>query len=116
MFCTKCGVQNAYDSKFCKNCGNPLEVNTGFAGTNSYPQNTAQPKKYFYRSRKNKKICGVCGGFAETFDFDPTVVRLVYALGSLICGFFLLGTIAYFIIAAIVPLEPKDDYYGNLNK
>lgn len=33
--------------------------------------------KQLHLSRKNKKIAGVCGGIAETYDIDPTLVRLV---------------------------------------
>jgi phage shock protein C len=32
--------------------------------------------KKLYRSKKNRKIAGVCGGIAEYFDIDPIIVRL----------------------------------------
>ena len=32
-------------------------------------------EKKLYRSRKDRKICGVCGGLAKYFDIDPTIVR-----------------------------------------
>lgn len=35
-------------------------------------------KKKLYRSEKDKKIAGVCGGLAEYFDIDPTLVRLAW--------------------------------------
>lgn len=57
--------------------------------------------KRLYRSSTNKMLCGVCGGLAEYFDFDPTIIRLGVALLSL----FSLGTgiIAYIIAAIIIP-------------
>ena len=33
--------------------------------------------KRLYRSKRDVMICGVCGGIAEYFDIDPTIVRLV---------------------------------------
>ena len=33
--------------------------------------------KRLYRSRRDVMICGVCGGIAEYFDIDPTIVRLI---------------------------------------
>ena len=57
-----------------------------------------------YRSRIDRKICGVCGGLAKYFDVDPTIIRVV-AVASLFCG--LLGFWIYIIMAIIVPLEPE---------
>lgn len=37
-------------------------------------------KKRLYKSRQDKIICGVCGGLAEYFDVDPTLVRIAAAL------------------------------------
>ncbi|HEY9062141.1 MAG TPA: PspC domain-containing protein [Pseudobacteroides sp.] len=55
-------------------------------------------------SRNNKVISGVCGGIAEYFSTDPTIVRLVWG-----ATFFLGGTgfIAYIVAAVIMP---KSDY------
>ena len=40
-------------------------------------------EKKLYKSNQNKMIDGVCGGIAEYFGIDPTVVRLIWALFSL---------------------------------
>ena len=37
-----------------------------------------------YRSRRHRMIAGVCGGLAERYDWDPSVVRLVFVLASLL--------------------------------
>jgi phage shock protein C len=57
-----------------------------------------------YRSRQNRVIFGVCGGLAEYFGIDPTIVRLVFVLGVLF-GF---GSFAflYLILFFVVPEEP----------
>jgi len=55
------------------------------------------------RSRKNKKIAGVCGGIAEYLEVDPTVVRVVYILFTLASAV-LPGVLAYIILAFLIPL------------
>ena len=63
--------------------------------------------KKLYCSRKNKMICGVCGGIAEFINLDPTVVRLIYIL-LMSCSF---GTLvlAYIIMAIVIPTEPETE-------
>ncbi len=60
--------------------------------------------KKLYRSRKQKMLLGVCGGIAEYFDADPTIVRIAAVLlGFASAGFAL---IAYFIFAIVIPEAP----------
>ena len=60
--------------------------------------------KKLYRSNIDKRLCGVCGGIAEYFELDPTIIRLIWVLLTF-CSF---GTalLAYFICALIVPPQP----------
>ena len=60
-------------------------------------------EKRLYKSNQNKMIDGVCGGIAEYFGIDPTVVRLLWALFSLMGGS---GILAYIIAAIIIPRNP----------
>lgn len=60
-------------------------------------------EKRLYKSNQNKMIDGVCGGIAEYFDVDPTVVRLLWVLFSLMGGS---GILAYIIAALIIPRSP----------
>lgn len=62
--------------------------------------------KRLYRSNRDRKICGVCGGIAEYFALDPTIVRLVWAIVTLIGV--LPGVIAYIIAAIIIPQNPYE--------
>ena len=62
-------------------------------------------EKKLYRSAQNKKLAGVCGGIAEYFNIDPTVVRLVWILVSLFVGF---GLLAYIIALIVMPQAPAD--------
>lgn len=58
-------------------------------------------KKKLYRSEKDKIIGGVCGGLAEYFDIDVSVVRLLFVL----FGCSGTGLIAYIVACAIIPTE-----------
>lgn len=61
--------------------------------------------KRLYRSRTDSKIGGVCGGLAEYFKIDPTIVRIIFVLLLLPGGF--PGLVPYLLIWIIVPLQPK---------
>ena len=54
------------------------------------------------RKSSNRMIAGVCGGIAEYFDLDPTLVRAGYVLLSL-CSAAFPGVLAYFILWLIMP-------------
>ncbi len=58
--------------------------------------------KQLRRSRRNRMIGGVCGGLAEYFDMDPTLVRLLYVVGSIISVAFP-GTLVYIILWIVMP-------------
>lgn len=60
--------------------------------------------KKLYRSRKNSKLFGVCGGIAEYFDTDPTVVRLI----AVVALFISFGW-ALLIYLAAAFIMPQDD-------
>ncbi|MAG07228.1 hypothetical protein CMI46_00225 [Candidatus Pacearchaeota archaeon] len=57
--------------------------------------------KRLYRSKKERILGGVCGGLAEYVDADPTLVRLLWALITLVSVGF--GLLAYLIAWIIVP-------------
>ena len=58
--------------------------------------------KRLYRSKKDRMICGVCGGIANYFNIDPTLVRLAFVLIAMGAGS---GFLAYIIAAIIIPDE-----------
>ena len=43
-------------------------------------------KKRLYRSKTDKKLCGVCAGVADYFGIDPTIVRVIWALLAFFYG------------------------------
>ena len=59
-------------------------------------------KKKLFKSKTDKKLCGVCGGIAEYFDIDSTIVRLGLVAFILLGGS---GILAYIIAAIIMPAE-----------
>lgn len=60
--------------------------------------------KKLYKSRTDKKLCGVCGGIAEYLEVDPTIVRLITVIVALACGS---GLLAYIIAALIMSYKPE---------
>ena len=66
-------------------------------------------KKKLYRSTENRVIAGVCGGIAEYFDIDPTLVRLAWVLFCVLGGS---GLLAYIVAAIIIPEGPAGELQG----
>ena len=60
-------------------------------------------EKKLYKSETNKMLAGVCGGIAEYFNIDPTLVRLGWVLFCALGGS---GLLAYIIMAIIMPSRP----------
>jgi phage shock protein C len=61
--------------------------------------------KRLYRSRNEKMIAGICGGIAEYFDVDPTLVRVGTVIVGLLTAIFPL-LLGYFICTIIIPEQP----------
>ncbi len=57
-------------------------------------------QKRLYKIDEGKKLDGVCGGLAEYFDIDPSLVRLAWVIFS-VCGGG--GILAYIIAAIVIP-------------
>ena len=58
-------------------------------------------------SRRHRKIAGVCGGLAEWLGWDPTVVRVLYVLVSVLSAAFP-GILVYLILWLVVPRAPRE--------
>jgi len=92
MFCPRCGKEYGQTVNFCCHCGAAMFVPT-----------TASRKK-LARSRTDKKIGGVCAGFAEYLDLDHTLVRLLWIMLVFVGGW---GVLAYLIAWIVMPVEPE---------
>lgn len=75
--------------------------NTGYNG--GYSNSGRQPGRRLSKSSTNKMVCGVCAGIAEYFNWDPTIIRIIWIAASIFLGAGFLGLIAYFIVAVIMP-------------
>ena len=69
-------------------------------------------EKRLYKSR-DKKVCGVCGGIAEYFGIDPTLVRIVYVILVMFTG---VGILPYIIAAIIMDDAPSEYYDRQINE
>ena len=56
----------------------------------------------------NKVLAGVCGGIAEYFDVDPTLVRVIYVVASFFFAGFP-GLLLYLILMLIMPAAPAQN-------
>lgn len=63
-------------------------------------------RKKIYRSRKDRVLVGVCGGFGKYLNIDPVLVRIIFILLTFIKG---IGILLYLISALIIPLEPEEE-------
>ena len=91
MYCNACGKVIADDARFCPDCGNAV------AG--------AHAERKLIRSRRNRKIAGICAGMGQYLDLDTSLVRILWVLVTFAVGFFP-GLIAYIVAWIIVPEEP----------
>jgi len=61
--------------------------------------------KRLYRSREDRILGGVCGGMAEYFRTDPSLMRLLWILFTLLTGG--IGLFFYFAAWILIPVEPR---------
>lgn len=93
MFCSSCGVQLEEQFAYCHHCGRP-----------THPDRTSPwgvPRR-LTRPLWEKKIGGVCAGFARYFDVDVSLMRILWLVVSLVTG---VGFIAYLIAWIAMPAE-----------
>ena len=64
------------------------------------------PVKKLYRSRNDKMLGGVCAGLAKHFNIDPTIVRLVYVMFTMLSVGF--GVFVYLLFWVITPEAPEN--------
>ncbi len=96
MYCTQCGTQLNDTAKFCAECGQPTTLHANTAPRQAYPR--------LSRPREDRKIAGVCAGFARYLGVDVTLVRLIAVI--LIFVPVPCGLVAYLVAWIIMPNDP----------
>lgn len=95
MICHNCKQEILDGSAYCYRCGaRQVQVAPPPAATH----------KRLLRSRRDKKIAGICAGFADYFELDVTLIRIVWLLVVLLAG---TGLLAYLVCWIVIPLEPE---------
>jgi len=101
MFCTRCGFECRPDDRFCSRCGTRTGV--GEEGSVGKP---------LLLDKRNKKIAGVCAGFARYLEVDVILVRVIWLCVALTAG---IGVLAYLAAWIIMPsdsgLAPQPVYH-----
>lgn len=93
MYCTRCGHQMREGDLFCAKCGQSTRP--------GYKPATASGLS---RPMYDKKIGGVCAGFARYFDVDVTLMRILW-----LAGFVLTGGLLLLVYVAAWILMPRDE-------
>jgi len=106
MFCTQCGNNLDDKDRFCPQCG----LATGVGGPPG-----ERPRPRLTRDIQNKKIAGVCAGFAKYLDVDVVLVRVIWVAVAICTGG--VGLLAYLAAWIIMPKEtagpaPAGEYAG----
>jgi phage shock protein C len=92
MYCTKCGIELHDTDRFCSQCGARTAVNrTGW-----------ESPKPLLLDKRNKKIAGVCAGFARYLEVDVTLVRVIWLILAFGTG---IGFIGYLIAWIVIPSD-----------
>ena len=89
MYCTKCGVQLREDDRFCSSCGGRTTAGV-----------VTETPRLLMLDKRNKKIDGVCAGFARYCGVDVVLVRALW-LGIAICTG--VGFLAYLAAWIVIP-------------
>jgi phage shock protein C len=63
------------------------------------------PTRRLYRSRSDRKLAGVCGGLAQFFGLDPTLIRVLFVVLAVLGGS---GILIYLAMWIMVPNQPQD--------
>lgn len=100
MFCTACGFSMDEGHRYCARCGKP-------ANDGQYQWNAASnpaPARRLERNMYDRKIAGVCSGFATFFGMDVSLMRLLWVVLTLATGLPLL------IYPVCWLVMPRNDY------
>ena len=90
MYCNYCGKVIQEDANLCAYCGTRVGA--------------VVARQRLVRPRVGRKIGGVCRGFAEYFDLDVTLIRLVWLLAIIFT--IPMAILGYIVAWIVMPEEP----------
>jgi len=90
MYCNYCGKAIQEDAHICVSCGKCVGMYL--------------PQKKLIRPHSGRKIAGVAQAFAEYFDLDVSLIRVVWLLVAIFGG---TGLLAYVVCWIVIPSEPE---------
>ena len=94
MACVSCRQEIPDDASFCQFCGAAQAQSASVAATRKPP---------LRRSQVDRQVAGVCGGIAQTYGWNPTVVRVLWIVLGLLPV--LPGSVLYVALWILVPAE-----------
>lgn len=100
MYCANCGQEIAAASNFCQVCGARQSASAASSAAPVYA-----PPRRLHRSVRDCKLGGVCGGLAEYWGVDSTIVRLVWVLLVIFPVPLVPAVLGYFVAWLVIPRE-----------
>lgn len=94
MFCTRCGVEIDDKTRYCPQCGHGTKLAEAAANPYTAPR--------LALDTENKKIAGVCAGFARYLGVEPLLIRIVWLALALGAG---VGFVAYLVAWILMPRD-----------
>lgn len=95
MYCTQCGFKLDDEDLFCAKCGKATRPDA--------PPRAEPSRRRLVRPMKDKKVAGVCSGFARYFEVDVVLMRILWLVMAIATGG--LGFIFYLVAWAVMPRE-----------
>lgn len=95
MYCNSCGNEVGGRARYCAQCGRAIPQAAA-------PRGHRRPLE---RPRQGRKVAGVCLAFANSLDVDPTLIRILWVVLTLL-GAVAFGVVAYIAAWILIPEEP----------